>query len=55
MVTVTEDAEHQAKRLKEDAEHEAQRLQKDKQDEAEWLAQGDDARFMSDVALRQQQ
>ena len=39
MVTVTEDAEHQAKRLKEDAEHEAQRLQKDKMDEAEWLAQ----------------
>ena len=39
MVTVTEDAEHQAKRLKEDAEHEAQRLQKDKVDEAEWLAQ----------------
>lgn len=38
-MTVTEDAEHQAKRLKEDAEHEAQRLQKDKQDEAEWLAQ----------------
>jgi hypothetical protein len=39
VVTVTEDAEHQAKRLKEDAEHEAQRLQKDKVDEAEWLAQ----------------
>jgi hypothetical protein len=39
VVTVTEDAEHQAKRLKEDAEREAQRLQKDKQDEAEWLAQ----------------
>jgi Na+(H+)/acetate symporter ActP len=39
VVTVTEDAEHQAKRLKEDAEHEAQRLQKDKQNEAEWLAQ----------------
>jgi hypothetical protein len=38
VVTVTEDAEHKAKRLKEDAEHEAQRLQKDKQDEAEWLA-----------------
>jgi Na+(H+)/acetate symporter ActP len=36
---VTEDAEHQAKRLKEDAEDEAQRLQKDKQNEAEWLAQ----------------
>jgi hypothetical protein len=39
VVTVTEDAEHQAKRLKEDAEREAQRLQKDKVDEAEWLAQ----------------
>jgi hypothetical protein len=39
VVTVTEDAEHQAKRLKEDAEHEAQRLQKDKVDEAEWLAE----------------
>jgi hypothetical protein len=39
VVTVTEDAEHQAKRLKEDAEREAQRLQRDKQDEAEWLAQ----------------
>jgi hypothetical protein len=39
VVTVTEDAEHQAKRLTEDAEHEAQRLQKDKVDEAEWLAQ----------------
>jgi hypothetical protein len=39
VVTVTEDAEHQARRLQEDAEHEAQRLQKDKQDEAEWLAQ----------------
>jgi hypothetical protein len=39
VVTVTEDAEHQAKRLKEDAEHQAQRLQKDKVDEAEWLAQ----------------
>jgi hypothetical protein len=39
VVTVTEDAKHQAKRLQEDAEHEAQRLQKDKQDEAEWLAQ----------------
>jgi hypothetical protein len=38
VVTVTEDAEHKARRLKEDAEHEAQRLQKDKQDEAEWLA-----------------
>jgi len=38
-VTVTEDAEHQARRLQEDAEHEAQRLQQDKQDEAEWLAQ----------------
>ena len=37
-MTVTEDAEHQAKRLKEDAEHDAQRLQKDKVDEAEWLA-----------------
>lgn len=37
MVTVTEDAEHQARRLKEDAEREAQRLQKDKVDEAEWL------------------
>jgi hypothetical protein len=39
VVTVTEDAEHQAKRLKEDAEHEAQQLQKDKVDEAERLAQ----------------
>jgi hypothetical protein len=39
VVTVTEDAEHQARRLQEDAEHEAQRLQQDKQDEAEWLAQ----------------
>jgi hypothetical protein len=39
VVTVTEDAEHQAKRLTEDAEREAQRLQKDKVDEAEWLAQ----------------
>jgi hypothetical protein len=39
VVTVTEDAEHQAKWLKEDAEHEAQQLQKDKVDEAEWLAQ----------------
>jgi hypothetical protein len=39
VVTVTEDAEHQAKRLKENAEREAQRFQKDKQDEAEWLAQ----------------
>jgi hypothetical protein len=38
VVTVTEDAEHQAKRLQEDAEHEAQRLQKAKVDEAEWLA-----------------
>ena len=38
-MTVTEDAEHQARRLQEDAEHEAQRLQQDKQDEAEWLAQ----------------
>jgi hypothetical protein len=37
VVTVTEDAEHQARRLKEDAEREAQRLQKDKVDEAEWL------------------
>jgi len=39
VVTVTEDAEHQARRLQEDAEREAQRLQQDKQDEAEWLAQ----------------
>ena len=38
-MTVTEDAEHQARRLQEDAEREAQRLQQDKQDEAEWLAQ----------------
>ena len=36
---MTEDAEHQARRLQEDAEREAQRLQQDKQDEAEWLAQ----------------
>lgn len=34
---MTEDAEHQARRLKEDAEREAQRLQKDKVDEAERL------------------